>query len=443
MRRLEGYDVVVVGGGPGGFGAAVRAAQGGARTLLVEREGCLGGGATTMYVNPFMSELTKPGPSGEPRRVCNAGIYKEVIDRLIARGAATPRESGASMFEDEVMKLVLDEIAAEAGVEVLFHAALYDAAVEDRRVAAVHLAHNAGPLEVTGTVFIDGTGDALLAETAGCEVMVGDEEGLVMPMTLNLAVAGVDLAQVPDRETFGRLMAAGDRDDPPLINTHLSCLHPLPNGWLHFNLVRVSGNTLEPMDVSHAETEGRRRAHNFIAWARARVPGFATAWLAKTGNHVGIRESRRVVGDYVLSIEDFRRCATFDDGVTCTSYNVDKHLQKANETHFERLPPGGYYQVPYRSLSARDLGNLLIAARSISSDCLAHASYRIMPVVMNIGEAAGHAAALALPSGDIRGIDIAALRERIVGAGGVLEPPSLADWPEHYAAPLQPQPQAE
>ena len=119
MRQIEGYEVVIVGGGPGGVGAAVAAARAGARTLLLEREGCLGGGATTMLVHPFMSELTTPAPDGGGRAVCNAGLFKEVIDRLLDRGAAVPRPNGAPAFDDEAMKVVLDEVVTEAGADVL------------------------------------------------------------------------------------------------------------------------------------------------------------------------------------------------------------------------------------------------------------------------------------------------------------------------------------
>ena len=190
-RTIDSYDVVVVGGGPGGVGAAVAAARGGAKTLLVEREGCLGGAGTTMLVNPFMRWTSTRGPNGEPPRVLNAGVFAEIMDRLRDRGALRPppREG---RFDDEALKLVLDELVREAGADVLFHAALYDAETEDGVVAAVRLAHNAGPLRVTGKVFVDSTGDGLLAAAAGCELLVGNEDGMVMPMTLFFAVGGVD-----------------------------------------------------------------------------------------------------------------------------------------------------------------------------------------------------------------------------------------------------------
>ncbi len=434
MRHLTDYDVVVVGGGPGGCGAAVTAARSGARTLLVEREGFLGGGATAMYVHPFMTERTKPGPHGEASKVCNAGLFKEIIDRLIARGRARPCEGCGPEFDDEALKVVLDEVVTEAGADVLFHAALFHARTEDGRVDRVGLAHNGEPIEAVAKVFIDSTGDGLLAAQAGCPFQVGDEEGRVMPMTLNFSVAGVDPKRVPRREEMKKRCAAGADDDPPLINTNFSTAHFNPNGWYHVNAIRVGGDTLDPFDVSRAEIESRRRVQNFVAWLRARVPGFENAYLAKTGPHIGIRESRRIVGEYTLTREDWARCARFDDAVACTSYNIDVHKQQQGVTQLESLPPGGSYQIPYRSLLPKGVSNLLVASRSISADVEAHSSLRVMPPVMSLGEAAGYAAALALPEGDVRAVDVKAVQAKIVEGGGLVEPRSLDEWPDHYAA---------
>jgi len=420
MVTMDEHEVVVVGGGAGGLAAAVAAARADARVLLLEREGCLGGGATTMLVHPFMPHLTSPGPDGG-RKVVNAGIFAEVVDRLSARGAA---DAGGPCvrFDDEAMKLVLDELAAEAGVEVMFHAALFDAEVARGRVEAVRLAHNGGPIRATGKVFIDGTGDALLAALAGCECMFGDEAGDVMPMTLNFVVGGVEIDRFPSTPRLRELAGRGAADDPPLINTNVSCVTSPRPGFLQFNAIRTPGNTIDPHDLSACEAEGRRRVENFVRWLRAKVPGCENCHLVKTAGHVGIRESRRVGGDYTLSYEDFRKAAKFDDGIACCGYDLDIHGREQGQTRIEKLGPGEYYQIPYRCLTPGGLENLLIAGRGISADVEAHSSVRIMPVVMCIGQAAGIAAAMSLPGGRVRDIDVQQLRRNIRAAGGVLEP---------------------
>lgn len=433
-RILDAFDVAVVGGGPGGIGAAVRSARNGARTLLVERHGFLGGAATGMMVNPFMPATTCKEAPGQPKVLLNGGIVEEIAAGLARRGAGGFTPAGCTLFDDEALKVILDEIVAEAGVTVLFHATLFDARAADGQVHSIRLAHNGGPITVRAKVFVDASGDALLAARAGADILFGDDRGNVMPMTLFFVVAGVDRDRVPKFHEVKLRCDRGAADTPALINTNLSCWHMAPNGLLYVNAIRVPGNTLDPFALSAAEAEGRRRVENFMNWLRAKVPGFEKAWLAKTAPHIGIRESRRVKGEYVLTGEDFDRAAKFDDAVACCAYPVDIHGQKQGETRMEHLPPGEYYQIPFRCLVPRGLSNLLIASRSISADVRMHSSLRCMATIYNIGEAAGYAAALSLPSGDVRGVPAGVIQEKIRGGGGVLAPrafhPNFADtWP--------------
>lgn len=418
MREITGYDVVVVGGGPGGLAAAIAASRNGAKTLLLEREGCLGGGATTMLIHPFMTHETTKGPDGEARKTVNAGIFKEICDRLERRNAYKYVSWGVH-FDDEVLRVVLDEMLVESGAEVLFHAALFDAEVREGRVQAVTFAHNSGPLRVTGKVFVDGTGDSLLAQCAGCECIYGDGQGRAQPMTLNFIVAGVNTDAL-DHGGMYKLASKGANDDPPLINTNISC-HTIPHpGWVHFNAIRVPADTLEAFSVSHAEIDARYRVDNFVQWLRANVPCFEKAYLAKTGSHIGIRESRHVMGDYVLTADDFRRAAKFEDAIAACAYEVDIHPDQPGRATFEHLPAGGYYQIPYRCLTPRGLTNLLIASRGISADHIVHGSFRVMPPVMCIGQAAGVAAAMSLPEGAVRNIKVKKLQETLLASGAVI-----------------------
>jgi hypothetical protein len=417
MNAVDQYDVAVVGGGPGGFAAAVAASREGARTILLEREGCLGGAATTMMVHPFMSHLTSRGPEGEDRKLVNAGVFKEVVDRLSQHGSADV-SAPCICFDDEILKVVLDEIASEAGVSVIFHAALFDAEVADGRVAAARFAHNSGAIRIAAKTFIDATGDALLASSAGCECMFGDDEGKVMNMSLMFTVAGVDTASIPDRDEIKRMVRQGDDDDPPLKNNKIGTLSVPREGYVHFNAISVPGDTLDPSDVTNAEIESRRLVENFVEWVRRNVPVFANCFLVKTAAHVGIRESRRVLGDYILTGADFQGATKFDDAIACCSYYADRH----GRAHGGHLPPGEHYQIPYRCLTPKGIKNLLIAGRSISADVIANSSLRIMPTVMCIGQAAGIAAAMSLPSARVRDIDVQVLRRKIRTAGGVLEP---------------------
>ncbi|MCL2639807.1 MAG: FAD-dependent oxidoreductase [Phycisphaerales bacterium] len=421
MKTIDDYDVIILGGGPGGFGAAVRAGRAGEKTLLIEREGCLGGGGTTMLVNPFMPHTTDCWQKTGEFKVVNAGVYAELLQALTARRATNPNDP--RRFDDESLRVVLDEMISAAGVKVIFHATLFDAKTNNGRIESVRLAHNGGPLTVRGKVFIDATGDSLLAALVGCDVMFGDEQGNgegVMPMTTNFLVGGVDLARVPSAQELKARAARGDKDTPALINTNVSCTSYCREGTMHFNAIRITGNMLDPFELSGAEMEGRRRIENFVAWLKANVPGYENCWLIKVGQHIGIRESRRIRGDYLLTGEDILACRKFDDAISCCAYPVDIHGQNAGECRITHLPAGEYYQIPFRCLTPRGTTNLLVASRGISADVVAHGSLRIMPSVMNIGEAAGEAAVISLPAGEVRYIDVQELQKKIVAAGGVL-----------------------
>ena len=417
IKDLGHFDVVVVGGGPGGFGAAISAARNGANTLLVDREGCLGGGMTTMLVNPFVTHTMRTGPLGSGQReVINAGIFTELCRRLIAKGHA--KDAIYIKIDDEYMKIMLDEMAAEAGVKVLFHAALYGAECQEGVISSIALAHNGGPLQVSGRVFIDGTGDGLLAALAGAEYRFGDAStGEVMPMTLKFVVGGVDAAQIPSIDETRKLAHKGGQDVPVLLTPNLSTFAVRPNGRVHFNAIRVPGNPIDPFDLSRVEAESRRRVENYVEWLQANVPGYGHCYLEKTAAHVGVRESRCIQGDYELTYDDWKGQARFDDAIACCSYGIDIHGQKPGQVRIEHFGANEYYQIPYRALTPKAHQNLLIASRCISSDRSAHSSFRIMPTVMCIGQAAGLAAAMAVATGDTRKIDIPALRNTLRAQG--------------------------
>lgn len=427
MQTLDGYDVVVAGGGPGGCGAAIAAARAGARTLLIEREGWLGGGATSMLVNPFMSDLTAPAPETGRQLTVNAGLYRQVVDRLLDGGHGQRWVSvsggwGGVNFDDEALKIILDDLAAEAGVTVLFHTALFDVEKSGDRVLALRAAHNGGPLRIPGRVFVDSTGDGLLAAAAGASFARGDDMGETMPLTLCFAIGGLDLARVPSRHAIRARCATGAQDTPALLNTNFSFSQIPPHGLMYVNAIRIPADPMDAFSLSAAEGNGRKLIQNFMAWARAHLPGFEQAFVAKTGVHVGVRESRRIEGDYTLTHEDFKRCARFDDAIACCAYMLDTHGQRPGENRFEHLPPGEYYQIPYRCLIPRRLENVLIGSRCISASREAFSSFRVMPPVMNIGEGAGYAAALARATGEARAVDPAALQSLIRAQGGALEP---------------------
>ena len=409
-------DVIVAGGGPGGLAAAVSAARNGADTLLVERYGFLGGMATAGLVNPFMTYW-----AGEEQII--GGVLQEVIDRLTALGAYG--KGSRTAFDPEAFKLVADQMCEDAGVKVLLHSFLSDATVSGDAIESIEIAGKSGKTSISARVYVDGTGDADLAFMAGARCEKGrDEDGLMQPMTLNFRVCKVDTSRMPPRgEEFNKLFdkaKAEGRLDCPRENVLLFLT--TREGEIHFNQTRIThadGTSTE--DLTRAEIEGRRQAWQFLDFLRRDVSGFEQAEMLMSGPQVGMRETRRVMGEYVLTGEDVLSARKFDDCIARGSYSIDIHSPTGAGTVIQRLKPGESYDIPYRCLVPLGIDNLLIAGRPISATHEAHSSLRIMPICMGIGQAAGTAAALSIKQGVApRALDVSLLQSTLRSQGANL-----------------------
>lgn len=415
------WDVIVAGGGVSGCMAALAAARNGAKTLLVEQYGFLGGTLTNAGVGPMMTFHAG-------KRQVVTGIPQELIDRMTAKGGCaghiedtTGYASSITPFDAEILKLTLDEMMAEAKVDVLFHATLTGTPREGGNIRALCVQTRSGPLLLEGRVFIDATGDAALSFLACADVRQGrDGDGLCQPMTANLKVRGVDIARVKaeirrkphnfnvkdhssmDRapmlamagfyEEFNAAKEAGEisteREDVLLFET----VHP---GEVIVNTTRVI--RLDPVnawDLSRAEAEGRKQAHELIRFFRKRCAGFEQAELISTGVQIGVRESRRVMGDYVLTAEDLLASEPFEDSVALGGYPIDIHNPTGAKTNTTHLKPGQFYYIPLRSLIVKGFDNLLVCGRCLSATHEAGAAVRVTPIAMGVGQAAGVTAAL-------------------------------------------------
>ena len=409
-------DVLVCGGGPGGLCAAVSAARNGADTMLLERYGYLGGMATAGLVFPFMTRF-----AGNERII--DGVFQEIIERLDAKGGYGGPDRPA-MFDAEVLKVVADEICMESGVKLLFHTMLCGAEVIDGRIERAIIHNKSGEQGVKARMYVDGTGDADLAHLAGAPCEKGREsDGLAQPMTLNFRMAGVDKSRMPDRKTITELYLKArseGRIDCPR-NDVLWFVTPREDE-IHFNttrIIRADGTNAE--DLTRAEIDSRRQVMQYVAFLKADVPGFENAYLEMTGAQIGIRESRRVMGEYVLTAEDLLSARKFDDCIARGSYSVDIHDPDGGGTVIKRLAPGESYDIPYRSLVPKSIDNLLIAGRPISATHEAHSAIRVMPIAAAIGEAAGAAAALCVRDNTIpRKLDVGELRRVLLAQGANL-----------------------
>ncbi|MBV9148308.1 MAG: FAD-dependent oxidoreductase [Candidatus Eremiobacteraeota bacterium] len=442
---MQEYDVLVVGGGNAGCAAAIAAARHGARTLLVERYGFLGGTATAAMVGPWMTFH-----SSSEQIV--GGIAQEIVDRLVAKGASPGHLHDASdyvatitPFDPEVHKALLFEMMAEAGVDLLLHAYFLNALLDHRMVQGATFATVAGERPYRGRITIDATADAYVAASAGVATQQGDDRGRVQPATLIFRISHVDLAQ-----TAGYLRAHPDQvrtslptdQRTPEALTAVAGLYDLwhearekgevtiPRELVSFfitpyhdevtvNMTRVTNiDPLDPDDLTRAEVEARTQAMQLIDFFRRRVPGFANARIAATATQIGIRESRRIVGEYTLTRDDVLNARQFDDGVARSAYPIDLHNPSGSGTMTHRLPAGKSYEIPYRCLVPKAIDQLLVAGRCISTTHEALASTRLTPTVMTLGQAAGTAAALANEQNvTVRDLDAQLLRKTLIADG--------------------------
>ena len=414
---MKKYDLAVIGGGFAGVAAALAAARAGVQVLIVEKSNCLGGAAVNCLVNPFMPYWTEI----DGRRVdLSTGIFKEIHDRLEERNAMM-RES----FLEEELKYILNEMVIEANIDLLFHAYIFRSNTCADRVVSVTVATKSGEMQIEADYFIDATGDAQLAYLAGCPTVLGREpDHLCQPMTLCFRVGNVDVEKFyASRERLklahAQSLAAGE-----LINPRENILvfkTPIHN-VLHFNTTRVvRKDPTSPEEVTEAEVLARKQIYEIYEFMKKHGQGLENSFLMATASEIGVRESRMIVGEHVLTETECKACTKFADAIAACNYDIDIHNPEGSGTSHYYFKPGEYYTIPYRCLIPKDAENLLVAGRCISSDHGAQASYRIMPVVCCLGEAAGMAAALAVRDKvGVRCINVEELQEMLKSKGAFI-----------------------
>ncbi|MEX2541272.1 MAG: FAD-dependent oxidoreductase [Trueperaceae bacterium] len=422
-RVAADVDVLVVGGGPAGLGAALGAAWAGAEVVLAERYGFLGGNATAALVMPLMSHFTQKEPAANPDLTrllpadhgpgdpVVAGALEVLLHRLISSGwgLAPDQSTGFTVpFDPEGFKAVALELLDEAGVKFLLHSFASSTVGEDATEGVV-FETKSGPLVIYADAVVDSTGDGDVAAAAGAEYRVGrEEDGLVQPMTLMFRMVEFErpdfAAYVRDNPTEWRgvhglwsliddATRAGELDLP---REDILLFATPYERELSVNSTRVGGVLgTDVWDLTRAEWESRRQVRQIVTFLKKRVPGFADAYMAQSGIQIGVRETRRIMGDYVLTGADVVSAQRFDDVVARGAYPIDIHNPSGKGTVLKRLPPGEAYDIPLRCLLPRGVERLLVAGRCISGTHEAHSSYRVTPIAMATGQAAGVCAALA------------------------------------------------
>jgi len=392
------YDVIVVGGGASGAVAAIASARLGARTLLVERHNCAGGVATSGL-------LSLLGPFDDRGERIIKGIPEEMLESLIHRGGAEPKERGFIPVNPETLKLVLDEMLQDSGAEVLYDTLAADVQVREGIITGVTAANKSGLIHLAAKVFVDATGDGDVAFRAGLPYEVGRaRDGWVQPMTMVCRLGGVDLKTYRWEGNFKyakQMQEAAEKGEFHIPTDQIGAALPVPGteGVLAVNMSHIYD--LDPTsakDLTKAHIEGRRQAQEILRFFRKYVAGCRDAYLLDTASSIGVRESRRFQGRYILTKADVLEGRRFGDAVAANAYHVDIHKPPSFTDPQAKLDaleyPRRYYHIPYRCLLPAEPINLLLSGRCISVSHEALASVRIMPCCMAIGQAAGTAAAL-------------------------------------------------
>lgn len=447
-KQLE-TDVLVIGGGTAGFGAAVAAARNGAKTLLIEKNSMLGGMATSGLVGPFMSCFDNDGTEQIVR-----GIFDELCVRTEEQNGAlhpagiegmtsyssyyTRSHKHVTPFLSEILAIVMEDMVIEAGAEILYQAQVCDVIKEGNTIKNVVVMLKEGLTVITAKTFIDCTGDADVAYFAGLPTWYGDSEtGIMQPTSLFFEVNGMD------REKFvGALEAKKEKNElgEPSRNCwswivgearangdwHIgrnevgNYEQSIPGRW-KINTTRMTRiDATKSADITDALMDGRKQVQELMAFFRKYLPGCEDLQLLQVATSLGVRETRHIVGRYMLTVEDIMSRKHFDDAICTFGYAVDVHNTDGGGVDFQEV--NDYYTIPFRCLVPVDCDNMLVAGRSICGTSEAAASYRVMPCCVALGQAAGTAAALALTAGVCPGdVEIASLRETLLAQDVVIK----------------------
>lgn len=382
------YDVIVAGGGPAGVSAAIASGRAGAKTLLLETNGCLGGVWTSGLLTWILDHANKKG------------FMEELRTKLLERGASVQEhvDNHHVSFNPEAMKLLLEELCLEANVDFIFHTRVVSSVKNGgNRLTHVITESKSGREAWKGKLFIDATGDGDLAARSGCGFDFGDPiKGSFQPFSLLGLITGVNLDEIGSRSLMDPLKRAGYT--PSYLKAGL---FPIRNNL--FKLMADQKYGYSPMDavqVTKATSHARKEISEIVEALRSLGGPWKGIMLVATGEQIGTREGRRIHGLYTLTQDDLVNGARFDDAVCSTKYGVNVH-NVSEEDHRKNAFSTGMgitikeYDIPLRSLVSKDIENLMMAGRCISGDFIAHSSYRVTGNSVTMGEAVGKVAAYA------------------------------------------------
>ncbi|MBR7116711.1 MAG: FAD-dependent oxidoreductase [Clostridia bacterium] len=442
IKKSFGCNVFVAGGGVAGIAAAISAARGGANVILADNNGYLGGSATAGMVGTFMTCMDTKG-----EKQIIKGFFEEFVLELLKENGAIYHTScpgsdsysgyretghiGVTPYDFEAFKRVAERMCLEAGVKLLYHATLVKADASDGRVRSAYLALKDGIYKIDADVFIDTTGDGALSYLAGAQTMYGDEDGTIQNPTLFCTISGVDKPMLDEyvrnsknpRERFYMdLIEEGrERGEFPCGTYKLRFFEGL-NGYWNVNMAQVDENidVLDGEVITEAEISQRAQLVEIIKFLRKYIPSLRDIKMVSSAAALGIRESRRVVGNYILTVDDVSNSTDFPDKVVSCANSIDVHCK--DRVNYQTRKSEKSYYIPLSCLIVKGFSNLLVAGRCLSADRFALAAVRVMPPCFAMGEAVGVTSALALGvGGDVNRVNVKDVQKILLENNGCLD----------------------
>lgn len=435
-------DVFVCGGGVAGIAAAVSAARNGARVILADNNGYLGGSATAGMVGTFMTCMDTKG-----EKQIIKGFFEEFVQELLKENGARYhadcpgcdsysgyRETGhigVTPYDFEAFKRVAERLCLEAGVKLIYHATFVQCDAANGRVKTVYLALKDGIYQINAKIFIDTTGDGALAYSAGAETMYGDEDGTIQNPTLFCTINGVDKPALDEhvanskdmRERFYMDLIEECRKTGEFpCGTYKLRLFEGLNGYWNVNMAQVDEDidVLDGEVITDAEISQRKQLVEIINFMKTKIPSLKDIKMVTSAASLGIRESRRVVGNHILTVDDVSNSTDFEDKVVACANSIDVHCK--DRVNYQTRKSEKNYYIPLGSLIVKGFSNLLVAGRCLSADRLALAAVRVMPPCFAMGEAVGITAALAVGcENDVNAVNVKEVQNIIIKNNGYLD----------------------